>query len=68
MIIKPFLPNHTQKKISEFVAKNVDLAISNLPGPIKPIYYMGCKVTDFVPVIAWDALKVLLLQQHIIVH
>lgn len=51
-LVYEFVPYDFQKEITKNVADNVDLAVSNLPGPAKQVSYSNCKVEDILPVMS----------------
>jgi len=51
-ILSQCLPYSAHKIISANLGANVDLAISNLPGPTKAVKYCGSEVTDVLPIMS----------------
>jgi hypothetical protein len=44
-----FLPKRIEAFIGNFFAKNIDMTVSNVPGPIVPLFYSGFKCTNMTP-------------------
>lgn len=51
-LLNQFVPAFAQKSLSENVGMNVDLGVSNLPGPTEQISYQGSKVEDIIPMMS----------------
>jgi hypothetical protein len=51
-IMDEFLPLSVSKKVCQTLSTNIDLAISNLPGPAKQISYLNNPITDIIPMIS----------------
>lgn len=47
-----FMPYELAKKLFDNLSQNVDLTISNLPGPTKAIYFSGYEVKDIFPLMS----------------
>jgi diacylglycerol O-acyltransferase / wax synthase len=46
------LPRVFQLYLGEKFLNNVDLIVSNVPGPTEPLYYAGCKLKMIAPIIS----------------
>lgn len=46
------LPRDFQLYLGEKFLNNVDLIVSNVPGPTEPLYYAGCKLKMIAPIIS----------------
>ena len=51
-IFNQFVPYFLQKAIAINVGQTVDLAITNLPGPVNKISYCGCEVNEILPMMS----------------
>lgn len=51
-VLNEFLPLQHVHRLGMNMAVNFDATISNLPGPVVPIYFNGCKVTQMCPIIS----------------
>jgi len=47
-ILVEFAPKDFMNWISDWYMGNIDLVVSNLPGPTSPLYYAGSKVTKMI--------------------
>jgi len=45
-----YLPESVYAPIGEIFASNIDMAVSNVPGPISPLFFSGCKVEKIIPI------------------
>ena len=46
-----FLPKSIETYVGDFFAGNVDMTVSNVPGPTVPLVYSGFKCTDMIPMV-----------------
>jgi hypothetical protein len=59
-LIVEFLPSDLLIYINDMSIEKVDLIHSNVPGPIKELFYSGCKVVDILPIISTGRIKAML--------
>jgi len=59
-LIVEFLPSDVLIYISDQSIEKVDLIHSNVPGPIKELFYSGCKILDILPIISTGRIKAML--------
>lgn len=48
-LFSDLLPSYYNKVFFEKLNSKTDIIVSNLPGPIEPLYYSGCKITRLNP-------------------
>ena len=59
-LIIEFLPSDVLIHISDLFVDRADLIHSNVPGPIKELFYSGCKIVDILPIISTGRVKAML--------
>jgi hypothetical protein len=51
------LPKFLQEYFVEIILNNIDMTVSNVPGPASPLFFGGCKMSGVTPVVTTQRLN-----------